>query len=51
MSAEEAEFLRLEEISAHFKRYYLWVIVALGLPGNLASLLTFLVGLDRQRNR
>ncbi|XP_070212685.1 probable G-protein coupled receptor B0563.6 [Littorina saxatilis] len=42
LSAEEAEFARLEEVSAQFKRYYLWVILALGLPGNVASLLTFL---------
>ena len=32
----------LGEVSAQFKRHYLWVILALGLPGNLASLLTFL---------
>ncbi|XP_070212683.1 probable G-protein coupled receptor B0563.6 [Littorina saxatilis] len=42
LSAEKAEFARLEEVSAQFKRYYLWVILALGLPGNVASLLTFL---------
>ena len=33
---------RLHEVSRQFKRCYLWVIVALGLPGNLASLFTFL---------
>ena len=36
------ELQLLDAVSVQFKHYYLWVILALGLPGNVASLLTFL---------
>ncbi|KAL8579689.1 hypothetical protein ACOMHN_065288 [Nucella lapillus] len=39
---ELAELEHLEAVSRQLKRHYLWVILTLGLPGNLASLLTFL---------
>ena len=42
LTVDAVELQRLEAVSEQFKRYYLWVILALGLPGNLASLLTFL---------
>ncbi|KAK7496305.1 hypothetical protein BaRGS_00012470, partial [Batillaria attramentaria] len=39
---DKEEFYQLDSVALAFKRYYLWAIVALGLPGNVASLLTFL---------